>query len=111
VRFRTALCLATLFLVRFADAAWSTRIPDLFIPNDPAALPDKQRLSGQISSVSDAACTLGIMKNDARRTIEFLLDRDTKAEGKLAMGSVAIVNIVRIEAITWPCASSLSPLS
>jgi hypothetical protein len=88
MRFRTALCLATLFLVCFTVAAWSTPIPDRLVPT---AAPDNPSLSGKISSVSDAAFSLEIMKNQERKTVEFLVDGDTKVEGKLTVGSQATV--------------------
>jgi hypothetical protein len=91
MRFRTALCLATLFLVCFTVAAWSTPLPDRLIPNHTVATPDNPSLSGKIASVSDAAFSLEITKSQERKTVEFQVDGDTKVEGKLTVGSQATV--------------------
>jgi hypothetical protein len=90
MRFRTALSLATLFLICFTVAAWSTPRPaqllDLAQP-----LADNQSLSGKISSVGDAAFSVQVTKNQEMNTVEFLVDGDTKIEGKLALGAHATV--------------------
>jgi hypothetical protein len=90
MRFRTALCLATLFLVCFTVAAWSTPRPaqllDYWQPP-----PDTQSMSGKISAVGDAAFSLEVTKNQEVKTVEFLVDGDTKVEGKLAPGANATV--------------------
>ncbi|HYL84158.1 MAG TPA: DUF5666 domain-containing protein [Candidatus Angelobacter sp.] len=90
MRFRTALCLATLFLVCFTVAAWSTPVPDQLLLTN-TALPDNQSLSGKIAAVTDAAFSLEIVKNQEHKTIEFQVDADTKVEGKLTVGSQATV--------------------
>ena len=91
MRFRTALCLASLFLVCFTVAAWSTPVPDRLAPADLTASPDNQSLSGKIASVGDAAFSLEVTKNQDRKTIEFVVDGETKVEGKLTVGSQATV--------------------
>jgi hypothetical protein len=91
MRFRTALCLATLFMVCFTVAAWSTPNPERLGPADLNALPDNQSLSGKIASIGDAAFSVEITKNEGKKTIEFLVDGETKVEGKLAVGSQATV--------------------
>jgi hypothetical protein len=90
MRFRTTLCLATLFLVCFTVAAWSTPQPvqPLDYPQPP---PDNQSLSGKIASVGDAAFSLEVTKNQEVSTVEFLVDGDTKVEGKLTAGAHATV--------------------
>ena len=90
MRFRTALCLATLFLVCFTVAAWSTPQPAKLL-DYPQPPPDNQSLSGKIASVGDAAFSLEVTKDQEVSTVEFLVDGDTKVEGKLATGSHATV--------------------
>jgi hypothetical protein len=82
MRFRTALSLATLFLICFTVAAWSTT---------PQPLPDNQSVAGKISSVGDAAFSVQVTKNQQVSTVEFLVDGDTKVEGKLAIGAQVAV--------------------
>jgi hypothetical protein len=91
MRLRTALTVATLFLFCFNISAWSTPVPDRLVPASSSALPDNPSLSGKIASVSDAAFSLEVIKNQDRKVIEFLVDGDTKVEGKLAVGSQATV--------------------
>lgn len=91
MRLRTALTLATLFLVFFTIATWATPVPDRLISDRVSSPDDKQSLAGKIISVSDAAFSLEITKNQEHRIIEFQVDGDTKVEGKLAVGSQATV--------------------
>jgi hypothetical protein len=91
MRLRTALTLATFFLVCFTIATWSTPVPDRLIPARLTASPDNPSLSGKIASVSDAAFSLEVTKNQERKIIEFQVDGDTKVEGRLAVGSQATV--------------------
>jgi hypothetical protein len=91
MRFRTALFLASLFMVCFTVAAWSTPNPERLGPADLTAPPDNQSLSGKIASIGDAAFSLEIVKNQNKKTVEFLVDEDTKVVGKLRVGSQATV--------------------
>src|SRR2546422_117067 len=91
MRFRTALCLATLFLACFTVAAWSTPVPEGFVPSDPQATPENQSLSGKIASIDDAAFALKVAKGKDVNTVQFLVDEQTKVEGKLAVGAQATV--------------------
>ena len=50
MRFRTSLCLATLFLVCFTMAAWCTPLPAHSAAVNLQSTPDKQSLSGQMAS-------------------------------------------------------------
>jgi len=90
MRFRTALCLATLFLACFTVAAWSTPIPDRLVPGD-RPTPDNQSLSGKIASVNDAAFALEVAKGKEVNTVQFMVDDQTKVEGKLTVGAQATV--------------------
>lgn len=91
MRFRVALCLATLFFVCFTVAAWSSPVPDRLVPNDLQPLPDNQSLSGKISSIGDAQFSLDVLKDKDVNSVQFLVDDKTKVEGKLAVGAQATV--------------------
>lgn len=91
MRFRTALSLATLFVVCFTLASWATPVADRLVPAKSALVPDHSTQSGKISSIGDAAFSLEVTKGQEKRTIEFLVDDDTKVEGKLKVGSHATV--------------------
>jgi hypothetical protein len=90
MRFRTALSLATLFLICFTVAAWSTPQPSRLLVNSQPS-PDNQSMAGKISSVGDAVFSVQVTKNQQVSTVEFLVDGDTKVEGKLAVGAQATV--------------------
>ncbi len=90
MRFRTALSLATLFLVCFTIASWSTAAEPLE-PTRLTAPPDNASQSGKISSIGDAAFTLEFIQGQDRKTMAFQIDGDTKFEGKLEVGSKATV--------------------
>jgi len=92
MRFRTALCMATLFLVCFTTAAWSSSVPDRLVPNDLLPRPDNQSLSGKISSVGDAQFTLEVSQDKDVNTVQFQVDGKTEVEGKLAVGAQATVD-------------------
>lgn len=88
MRLRTALSLATLFVVCFTIASWATPVPGRPVPF-PA--PDNPSQSGKIASIGDAAFSLEVTTGQEKKTIEFLVDDDTKVEGKLQVGSQAKV--------------------
>jgi hypothetical protein len=91
MRFRTVLCLATLFLTCFTVATWSTPVPDRLMLSNPQPVPDSQSVSGKISSIDDAAFVLEVAKGKDVSTVQFLVDDQTKVEGKLAVGAQATV--------------------
>ena len=91
MRFRTALCLATLFLTCFAVAAWSSPVPDRLVLSDLQPASDNQSLSGKIASVDDAAFALEVSKGKDVSTVQFQVDDHTKVEGKLTVGAQATV--------------------
>ena len=91
MRFRTALSLATMFVVSFAAVSLATPIPEELVPASLLPTPDNQSQSGKIASIGDAAFSLEVVKGQERKTIEFLIDGDTKVEGKLEVGSQATV--------------------
>ena len=91
MRFRTAQSLAALFVVCFRVVSWATPIPERIPPPWAAPYPDTQSQSGKIASVSNAAFSREVTQGQERKTIEFLVDGNTKVEGKLEIGSQATV--------------------
>jgi hypothetical protein len=91
MRFRTSMCLATLFLVCFTIAAWSTPLTAQPAEGAPQPTPDNQSLSGQITSVGDAEFSVQVAKNKDVSTVHFRVDDKTAVEGKLAVGAQATV--------------------
>ena len=91
MRFRTALGLATMLVVSFAAVSLATPIPEGLVPASLLSTTDNQSQSGKIASIGDAAFSLEVVKGQERKTIEFLIDGDTKVEGKLEVGSEATV--------------------
>jgi hypothetical protein len=85
------MCLATLLLVCFTIAAWST--PPAAQPAEGALqpTPDNQSLWGQITSVGDAEFSVQVAKNKDSSTVHFLVDDKTTVEGKLSVGAQATV--------------------
>lgn len=91
MRFRTGLSLASLFVICFASASWATPVPDRLVRARLAPIPDNLSQSGKIASIGDAAFSLEVTSGQEKKTIEFLVDDDTKVEGKLKVGSQATV--------------------
>lgn len=91
MRFRTALSLATVFVVCFTLASWAKPVPDRPVPATWVRVPGNSSQSGKIASIGDAAFSLEITKGQERKTMKFLVDGDTKVEGKLQVGSQATV--------------------
>ena len=91
MRLRTALCLATLFLTYFTIAAWSRPIPDWPATTTPLSTADTQSISGKVASIEDAAFSLEVPKGKDTSTVQFLVDDNTKVEGKLTVGAQATV--------------------
>ena len=91
MRFRSSLFLASLFMVCFTIAAWSTPLPIRPAANNLGPSPDNQSLSGQIASVGDAEFSVQVAKNKDSSTVQFMVDDQTKVEGKLAVGAQATV--------------------
>jgi hypothetical protein len=115
MRFRPSLCLATLFLVCFTIAARSapTTVQPVAGPLQPA--PGNQSLSGKIASVGDAEFSVQVTKDQDVNTVQFLVDDQTKVEGKLAVGAQATVEYrsnadknIAVHVVVTP-ASGMSP--
>ncbi len=89
--FRTALSLASIFIVCLTLASWATPIPDRIVPARRVPYPDTRSQSGKIASIGDAPFSLEVMQGQERKTIEFLVDGNTQVQGKLEVGSQATV--------------------
>src|SRR5689334_24726376 len=87
--------LVTLFIVCFTVASWATA--DRPVPATSVPVPGNSSQSGKIASIGDAAFSLEITKGQERKTMEFLVDGDTKVEGKLQVGSQATVEYRSID--------------
>ncbi|HKD52564.1 MAG TPA: hypothetical protein VKB90_17280 [Candidatus Acidoferrum sp.] len=91
MRFRAVFSLATLFVVCFTVAAWATPVLDEPTPARLAPGPDNPSQSGKIASIGDAAFSIEVTNGQDKKIIEFLVDGDTKVEGKLKVGAQATV--------------------
>src|ERR1700730_2856215 len=91
MRFRISLCLATLFLVCFTVAAWSTPLPARTVADSLQPTPDNQSLSGPIASVGDAEFSIQVTKNKDVNTVQFRVDEKAQVEGNLAVAAKATV--------------------
>jgi len=91
MRFRTALSLAAFLFVCFTCAVWASPLPAHATLTTP--LPDTQSVTGKISSIGDAAFTLDVAKKEGSEanTLQFLVDGQTKVEGRLSVGYKATV--------------------
>jgi hypothetical protein len=91
MRVRTILTLAILFLACFAVAAWSR--PLISQPASRLGLAtQKGSVSGRISSIGDASFSVAVKKSEDVVTMTFLIDDDTKIDGRLEVGSAATVD-------------------
>jgi hypothetical protein len=92
MRFRTILTLTTLVMTCFTVAVFAQPLPPKNAEAGTSRAPENQSVSGQISSVGDAAFSLSTKKdNSGQQTVEFLVDDKTKVEGKLTIGAQALV--------------------
>ena len=89
MRFRTALSLATFFLACFTVAVWSQPLLSKTPPAYNAS--ENQSVSGKISAVGDASFAVDVEKNQKVNTVQFLVDQNTKFEGRLSVGAQASV--------------------
>ena len=90
MRLRTVLSLASLFLLCFTAAVWS--VPLLAEPSDNTTrVPAVQSVSGKIATVGDAEFALEVKQNQKAATVQFLVDGNTKVDGKLVIGAQATV--------------------
>jgi hypothetical protein len=85
MRFRTAVTIATFFLLCFTISVWA--VP---VPAEAAPLPNTREpnsVSGIITKLSGSQFTLSLKQNQGFGTLEFRIESITRMEGKLAVGS------------------------
>jgi hypothetical protein len=90
MRFRTAVSLGTFFLLCFAISVWSFPIPAEAGPL--RNTPEPSSVSGKIATVKTSQFTLELNRNQNPNKLEFVVDSNTKIEGKLTVGAHAIVD-------------------
>jgi hypothetical protein len=92
VRFRTILTLAILFSASFAVAGWSE--PRASQPFSCSYGPATQSgsVSGKISAVEIDSFSVDVQKSQEPVSLEFLLDANTKIDGKLKVGATVTVD-------------------
>jgi hypothetical protein len=90
MRFRTAVSLASFFLLCFAISLWSAPLPGEAAPF--RGTPETSSISGTIASVNSSQFTLSLNRNQNPNKLEFVIDSNTKIEGKLTIGAQASVD-------------------
>ena len=90
MRFRTAVSIATFFLLCFAISLWSVPIPAELAPL--SNFPEPSSVSGKITTVNDSQFTFSLTGNQNFNNLEFVIDPNTRIEGKFAVGSQATVD-------------------
>jgi hypothetical protein len=91
MRFRTVLSLATLFVICFTVAVWSQPLPAGALTTRSNGGVASGSVSGKISAIGDASFSVDVVKNQDVNTVQFLIDGNTKMEGKLKVGAQATV--------------------
>ena len=90
MRFRTAVSITTFFLLCFAISLWSVPVPAEIGPL--RNTPEPSSVSGTIANVNTSQFTLSLNRNHNHNKLEFVIDSNTKIEGKLAVGAEATVD-------------------
>jgi hypothetical protein len=90
MRFRTAVSLATFFLLCFVISVWSVPVPAEVGPF--RNTPEPSSISGTIANVNTSQFTLSLSRNQNPNKLEFAIDANTKIEGQLAIGAHATVD-------------------
>src|ERR1700739_3875938 len=87
MRSRSALSVATLFVVLFIAGAWSLKLTSQFPSPLWSRAPENQAVTGTISVIRDAEFSVKVGKDKEAKTVRFLIDENTKIEGKLVEGA------------------------
>jgi hypothetical protein len=90
MRFRTAVSIATFFFLCFAISLWSVPVPAEIGPLRNS--PEPSSVSGTITNLNTSQFTVSLNRNQSPNKLEFVIDSNTKIEGKLAVGSQATVD-------------------
>jgi hypothetical protein len=83
--------LATLFVFCFTLAVWSQPLPPGALAARSGGGVPSGSVSGKISAIGDASFSVDVVKNQDVNTVQFLIDGNTKMEGKLKVGAQATV--------------------
>ena len=97
MRFRTAIALTSLFLALFTVAVWTEPVGAQPLPDLSHSAATSQTVAGRISSVGDASFAVEVKKNQDVQSLEFMVDQNTKVEGKLEVGANATVEYSSVE--------------
>lgn len=89
--FRTAVSSASLFLILFTVALWTEPVGSQPLPALSRSATTNQTVAGRISSVGDATFAVEVKKNQDVQSLEFMVDENTRVEGKLEVGANATV--------------------
>jgi hypothetical protein len=88
VKIRAVCTLATLFLLCFTVAVWSSPLDE----RGASRMPETQSASGKIASVGNAEFTITMGKDQDKKELQFLMDGNTKVDGQLSVGAQATVD-------------------
>ncbi|MBZ5541828.1 MAG: hypothetical protein LAN61_15020 [Acidobacteriia bacterium] len=89
MRLRTVLSLATLFVLCFTVAVWS--LPVNTRPLLSGLASSNPTVTGKLSAIGVASLTNDVKKSQDAEPMQFLIDDNTKLEGKLTVGAQATV--------------------
>jgi hypothetical protein len=90
MRLRTAVSIATFFLLCLAISLWSVPVPAEVGPLRNA--PEPSSVSGTIANLNTSRFTLLLNRNQNPNKLDFVVDANTKIEGELAVGAHATVD-------------------
>src|SRR5215472_15705597 len=91
MRIRSALSLTTLFVALFVAGAWSLKLTSQFPSTLWNRVPENQSVTGKIAAIRDAAFSVQVGKDKDAKTVRFLIDENTKIEGRLVEGALVSV--------------------
>ncbi len=98
MRFRTILVLSTLCLACFTIAVWSEPVNSRPRSGSAGLATQTGTVSGRISALGDASFSVDVRKSQDVVTLMFLVDDNTKVDGKLQVGAVATVDYRTVDA-------------
>ena len=87
MRIRAALSLTTIFVVLFIAGAWSLKLASQFPSTLWNRVRENQTVTGKIAAIRDAGFTVQVGKDKDAKTVRFLIDENTKIEGRLVEGA------------------------
>lgn len=96
MRFRAILTLVALFILTVFVACLSVAISSDALASQPHSLSkeasERGSVSGKISGIGDASFSVDVRKSQDVVTLQFMIDDTTKVEGRLEVGSQAVVD-------------------